>query len=82
MSAAEREQQLNEFIQASPQRIFNAQAVSPKESIFPASTVSFSRHLSKGVVDIAAGRRPLRKALGKTQGYIIIAIIVPEGMTF
>ena len=82
MSAAEREQQLNEFIQASPSTIFNARCLTEGVDLPGIDSVIFTAP-KQSVVDIVqAAGRALRKAPGKTQGYIIIAIIVPEGMTF
>ena len=82
MSAAEREQQLNEFIQASPSTIFNARCLTEGVDLPGIDSVVFAAP-KQSVVDIVqATGRALRKAPGKTQGYIIIPIIVPEGMTF
>jgi 3-mercaptopyruvate sulfurtransferase SseA len=82
MSAAEREQQLNEFIQASPSTIFNARCLTEGVDLPGIDSVVFTAP-KQSVVDIVqAAGRALRKAPGKTQGYIIIPIIVPEDLTF
>ena len=82
MSAAEREQQLNEFIETSPSTIFNARCLTEGVDLPGIDSVVFTAP-KQSVVDIVqAAGRALRKAPGKTQGYIIIPIIVPEGMTF
>ena len=82
MSAAEREQQLDEFIETSPSTIFNARCLTEGVDLPGIDSVVFTAP-KQSVVDIVqAAGRALRKAPGKTQGYIIIPIIVPEGMTF
>ena len=82
MSAAEREQQLDEFIQASPSTIFNARCLTEGVDLPGIDSVVFTAP-KQSVVDIVqAAGRALRKAPGKTQGNIIIPIIVPEDMTF
>jgi superfamily II DNA or RNA helicase len=82
MSAAEREQQLDEFIETSPSTIFNARCLTEGVDLPGIDSVIFTAP-KQSVVDIVqAAGRALRKAPGKTQGYIIIPIIVPEGMTF
>jgi hypothetical protein len=82
MSAAEREQQLDEFIETSPSTIFNARCLTEGVDLPGIDSVVFTAP-KQSVVDIVqAAGRALRKAPGKTRGYIIIPIIVPEGMTF
>jgi superfamily II DNA or RNA helicase len=82
MSAAEREQRLDEFIETSPSTIFNARCLTEGVDLPGIDSVVFTAP-KQSVVDIVqAAGRALRKAPGKTQGYILIPIIVPEDMTF
>jgi superfamily II DNA or RNA helicase len=82
MPTAERAQSLAEWIETSIGTMFNARCLTEGVDVPGVDAVVFTAPKQSTVDIVQAAGRALRKAPGKECGYIVIPIIVQEGVAF
>ena len=81
MGSAARQRELKEFLQASPSLITNARCLTEGVDVPGIDCVFFADSKGSTVDIVQASGRALRLAPGKKLGYILLPLVVPDGMT-